>query len=147
MTDNDKNQAVEAAADPAVTPQAEKAKSKKSKVENKSDAKAKPKGSRLKVAKSAERPPDFDFIGKVERLLVKSGLGAEGLEFGLRGRHGKRRTFRLDPADAFALNAMAHLVLAAHASETKLGVRTGAEVEGVLMVRELESRPRKSRDG
>lgn len=45
------------------------------------------------------------------------------------------------------MNAMAHLVLAAHASGTKIGVRTTADVEGVLIVSELESRPKPGRRG
>lgn len=114
------------------------AKKSKDKGKPKTKAKSKPRGKAERPAKSDV----FDFVGKVESLRVKSGAGAEGFEFGLKGRHGKRRIFRFDAADAFAMNAMAHLVLAAHASETKIGVRTGAEVEGVLIVRELETRPR-----
>ena len=104
--------------------------------------KAKHKTARPKLAKPAKPGHDFDFIGKVKILRVRSGAGAEGFEFGLRGRHGKHRNFRFDPADAFAMNAMAHLVLAAHASHTRLGVRTAAEVDGILLVREIESRPK-----
>lgn len=130
MTDNETTETVEVAAEKP----AKKAK-------DKSKPKTKAKAPRAKAAKPA-KPDGFDFVGKVESLRVKSGAGAEGFEFGLKGRHGKRRTFRFDAADAFAMNAMAHLVLAAHANETKIGVRTGAEVEGVLIVRELETRPR-----
>mgnify|MGYP000564766136 CR=1 FL=1 len=128
----------------------EKAKAKektKAKTETKVKAKTKTKASRPKVAKPAKPAHDFDFIGKVESLLVKSGAGAEGFAFGLRGRHGKRRNFRFDSGDAFAMNAMAHLVLAAHASDSKIGVRTGSEVDGVLIVRELESRPKLGKHG
>ena len=123
----------------------EKPAKKKPKAKEKAKAKVKGKAAAPKRDKPAKPPkpaPEFDFIGKVESLRVKSGAGPEGFEFGLRGRHGKRRSFRFDTADAFAMNAMAHLVLAAHASETKIGVKTGAEVEGVLVVRELESRPK-----
>ena len=123
----------------------EKPAKKKPKAKEKAKAKVKGKAAAPKRDKPAKPPkpaPEFDFIGKVESLRVKSGAGPEGFEFGLRGRHGKRRSFRFDTADAFAMNAMAHLVLAAHASETKIGVKTGAEIEGVLVVRELESRPK-----
>ena len=123
----------------------EKPAKKKPKAKEKAKAKVKGKAAAPKRDKPAKPPkpaPEFDFIGKVESLRVKSGAGPEGFEFGLRGRHGKRRSFRFDTADAFAMNAMAHLVLAAHASETKIGVKTGAEVEGVLVVRDLESRPK-----
>jgi hypothetical protein len=83
----------------------------------------------------------------VESIKLKSGAGAEGFEFGLRGRHGKRKNFRFDAADPFAMNAMSHLVLAAHAGETKIGIRTAAEVDGILIVRELESRPKLGKTG
>ena len=118
-----------------------KAKSKTN-AKSKTKSKSKAKAPRPKAEKPASPAQDFDFVGRVESLRVKSGAGPEGFEFGLRGRHGKRRSFRFDAADAFAVNAMAHLVLAAHASDTKIGVRTAAEVEGVLIVRELESRPK-----
>ena len=130
MTDNETTETVEVAAEKP----AKKAK-------DKSKPKTKAKTPRAKAEKPA-KPDGFDFVGKVESLRVKSGAGAEGFAFGLKGRHGKRRTFRFDPADALAMNAMAHLVLAAHASETKIGVRTGAEVEGVLVVREIETHPK-----
>ena len=137
MTENETSEAVaEAAEKPA----------KKAKVKSKAKVKAKEKNKskppRVKVEKPARTEHDFDFIGKVETLRVKSGAGAESFEFGLKGRHGKRKSFRFDAADAFAMNAMAHVVLAAHANDAKIGVRAGPEVEGVLIVRELESRPK-----
>lgn len=141
MTDNEVTQTVEV----AVEKPAKKAKDK-NKQKAKPKAKANAKAPRAKAEKFA-KPDGFDFVGKVESLRVKSGAGAEGFEFGLKGRHGKRRTFRFDAADVFAMNAMAHLVLAAHASDTKVGVRTGAEVEGVRIVHELESRPRIGKNG
>ena len=134
MTENETTETVEVVVE-------KPAKKAKDKSKPKAKAKSKVKAPRAKAEKPA-RPEGFDFVGKVESLRVKSGAGAEGFEFGLKGRHGKRRTFRFDAADAFAMNAMAHLVLAAHASETKIGVRTGAEVEGVLIVRELETHPK-----
>ena len=136
MTDNETTETVEIAAEKPA---------KKAKAKRKTKAKSKVKAPRAKAEKPA-KPEGFDFVGKVESLRVKSGAGAEGFEFGLKGRHGKRRTFRFDATDAFAMNAMAHLVMAAHASDTKIGIRTGAEVEGVLTVRELESRPRIGKD-
>lgn len=130
MTENETSETVaEAAEKPA------------KKAKDKSKPKTKAKTPRAKAEKPA-KPDGFDFVGKVESLRVKSNAGAEGFQFGLKGRHGKRRTFRFDAADAFAMNAMAHLVLAAHASETKIGVRTGAEVDGVLVVREIETHPK-----
>ncbi|MFO1131984.1 MAG: hypothetical protein U1E16_08245 [Hyphomicrobiales bacterium] len=140
MTDQETAQAVETAAEKPV-------KKPKAKIKAKAKTKSKEaKSSRLKVVKPAATH-DFDFVGKVESLLVKSGAGPEGFVFGLKGRHGKRGRFRLDPADAFAMNAMAHLVLAARASETKIGVRVGDEAEGVLTVRELEIHPKIGRAG
>lgn len=140
MTDQDTAQAVETAAEKPV-------KKPKAKAKTKAKTKTKqPKSARLKVVKPADAH-DFDFVGKVESLLVKSGAGPEGFVFGLKGRHGKRGRFRLDPADAFAMNAMAHLVLAARASETKIGVRVGPEAEGLLTVRELEIYPKIGRAG
>ena len=139
MSENEIVEPVEAAA--------EKPAKKKAKDQAKNKSKAKAKVLRGKAEKSASpdkaaKPADnFDFVGKVETLRVRSGGGAESFEFGLKGRHGKRKHFRFDAADAFAMNAMAHLVLTAHASDARIGVRTGAEVAGVLVVRELESRP------
>lgn len=105
--------------------------------------KRKAKDGGLKVVKSkAEEVPPFDFVGKVERLRINGDAGAEAFEFGLRGRHGKRQRFRLDPAGSFAASAMAHLVLAAHGSGAKIGIRSGAEADGVITVKEIESRPR-----
>jgi hypothetical protein len=118
---------------------------KKAKTKTKAKAKAKP--SRPKAQKPSKPAHDFDFVGKVESIRVKSGAGAEGFEFGLRGRHGKRKNFRFDAADPFAVNAMSHLVLAAHAGDTKIGIRTAAEVDGILIVRELESRPKLGKTG
>ncbi len=120
---------------------------KETKQKTKAKEKTKARAARPKPAKPAKPSHDFDFVGKVDSLRVTSGAGPEGFAFGLRGRHGKRRSFRFDTADAFAMNAMAHLVLAAHASDTKIGVRTGSEVDGVLIVRELESRPKIGKAG
>jgi len=140
MTDQDTADAASTAAEAAP-------KTAKTKVKAKAKTKVKKaKTTRAKVVKTAATH-DFDFVGKVESLLVKSGTGPQGFEFGLRGRHGKRGRFRLDPADPFAMNVMAHLVLAARASETKIGVRAGAEVDGALAVRELEIYPKIGRAG
>lgn len=136
MTEQEAAEAVEVVVEKSV---------KKPKVKAKAKAKAKP--SRAKTEKPPRPSHDFDFVGKVESIKVKSGAGAEGFEFGLRGRHGKRKNFRFDAADPFAMNAMSHLVLAAHAGETKIGIRTAAEVDGILIVRELESRPKLGKTG
>jgi hypothetical protein len=136
MTEQEAAEAVEVVVEKSV---------KKPKVKAKTKAKAKP--SRAKTEKLSRPAHDFDFVGKVESIKVKSGAGAEGFEFGLRGRHGKRKNFRFDAADPFAMNAMSHLVLAAHAGETKIGIRTAAEVDGILIVRELESRPKLGKTG
>jgi len=112
----------------------------------KEKAKTKAKPARAKADKPARPDHGFDFVGKVESLVVKSGAGPEGFTFCLKGRHGKRKSFRFDSADGFAMNAMAHLVLAAHAGGTRLGVRSGAEADGVVIVRELESRPKLGKD-
>jgi hypothetical protein len=136
MTEQEAAEAVEVVVEKSV---------KKPKVKAKAKAKAKP--SRAKTEKPPRPAHDFDFVGKVESIKLKSGAGAEGFEFGLRGRHGKRKNFRFDAADPFAMNAMSHLVLAAHAGETKIGIRTAAEVDGILIVRELESRPKLGKTG
>ena len=136
MTEQEAAEAVEVVVEKSV---------KKPKVKAKAKAKAKP--SRAKTEKPPRPAHDFDFVGKVESIKVKSGAGAEGFEFGLRGRHGKRKNFRFDAADPFAMNAMSHLVLAAHAGETKIGIRTAAEVDGILIVRELESHPKLGKTG
>jgi len=144
MTDNDETPQVEA----ATGKPAKKAKDKrKSKDKAKSKAKSKAKPARPAVEKPVAPVIGFDFVDKVDSLRVKAGAGAGGVEFSLRGRHGKRRSFRFDTADDFALIAMAHLVLAANSSGTKIGLRTGAEVDGVCIVHEAESRPRLGKDG
>lgn len=148
---NSKNKADSAKIDTDQAAEVPKSKARpraQTKAKSAKKAEAKPRAARAKTAKPAAEPAEkFDFIGKVETLLVKGGAGAAGFEFGLRGRHGKRRSFRLDAADPFTMNAMAHLVLAAHTSETKIGVRTGAEAEGVLLVTELASRPKLGKGG
>ena len=143
MTENDPNDTVETAAEQPAKKAKAKDKSKdkaKAKLKAKSKTKSKTKAPRVKAKKPAETAPAFDYVGKVDSLRIASGAGAEGFEFGLKARHGKRKRFRFDPADAFAMNAMAHLVLAAHAAGTKLGVRTAPEADGILIVREVESR-------
>lgn len=144
-----KNKAETAETDAKSSPKDASAKTMaKTRAKARDKAKPKPRAARARPAESApEDAGKFDFIGKVETLLVKGGAGAAGFEFGLRGRHGKRRNFRLDAADPFTMNAMAHLVLAAHASEAKIGVRTGAEQEGVPLVTELASRPKLGKSG
>lgn len=141
MTEQDTAEAVAVAAEPPAKKEKSKARNKaKEKEKAKAKAKVKVKPPRDTAEKSAKADDAFDFVGKVDSLSVRSGAGPEGFAFSLRGRHGKRRTFRFDPADAFAMNAMAHMVLAAHSGGAKLGVRTGAEVDGVLIVRDLETR-------
>ena len=82
-----------------------KAKDKvKAKAKEKPEGKIKSKPARAKAEKPAKPSHDFDFVGKVDSLRVRSGAGPEGFEFGLRGRHGKRRHFRFDTTDAFAMN-------------------------------------------
>ena len=141
MTDQDTAETVAVAAE---TP------AKKQKVKerpnNKEKAKGKAKPPRSKAEKPIKDADAFDFVGKVESLSVRSGAGPEGFVFSLRGRHSKRHSFRLDPADAFAMNAMAHLVLAAYAGDAKLGVRTTGEVGGALIVCQLESRHKFGKD-
>lgn len=93
--------------------------------------------------KTKEAPAKlFDFIGKVESIVVKSEAGAETFEFGLRGRHGLRQTLALGTSDAFALNIMAPIVTAAHASDTKIGVRVAPREGGIPQVVEVASRPK-----
>lgn len=110
----------------------------KANTEGRAKVKAKPR----RVKPAADAANGFDFVGKVESLLVKSGNALGGFEFGLRGRHGKRQTFRLDSSDPAAMNAMAQILVAAHASEAKIGVRADAGTDGVPQVRELECRPK-----
>ena len=105
MTDNDETPQVEA----ATGKPAKKAKDKrKSKDKAKSKAKSKAKPARPAVERSVAPVIGFDFVGKVDSLRVKAGAGAGGVEFSLRGRHGKRRSFRFDTADDFALTEQTH---------------------------------------
>ncbi len=70
-------------------------------------AKGNPKLRRRPKTTPDKAPHGFDFIGKVESLVVKGGSNAEVFEFGLRGRHGSRQTFRLKTSDSFSLNIIA----------------------------------------
>jgi hypothetical protein len=84
----------------------------------------------------------FDFVGKVESLVVKGASDAAVFEFGLRARHGLRKTFRLRTSDSFSLSTIAPVVTAAHAKEAKIGVRAVADEGGILYVTEVASRPK-----
>ena len=88
-------------------------------------AKARPakKPARAKAKTKPGESHGYDFVGKVESIVVKGGGEAGAFEFGLRGRHGARQTFRLSASDSFALAVMAPIVTAAHATEVKIGVR------------------------
>lgn len=141
MTDQDTAETVAVAAETPAKKQKVKERPK-----DKEKAKGKAKPPRSKAEKPIKDADAFDFVGKVESLSVRSGAGPEGFAFSLRGRHGKRCSFRFDATDAFAANAMAHLVLAAHACGAKLGVRTAAEVDGALIIRQLESRHKFGKD-
>ncbi|WP_421693706.1 hypothetical protein [Aestuariivirga sp.] len=127
---NDKNKSVKTGAETRVP-------SKKTKV------KTKTKASRGKLVEDAlPAESEFDFVGKVESLQVKTGSAPDGFEFGLRGRHGQRKSFRLDLSDPVALNAMTHILVAAHASEAKIGVKVDGSGEGIPQVKELAWRPK-----
>jgi hypothetical protein len=96
-------------------------------------------------AKAKTKPSDahgYDFVGKVESIVVRGGGEASAFEFGLRGRHGARQTFRLRASDGFALTVMAPIVTAAHATESKIGVRVAPAETGELYVLEVASRPK-----
>lgn len=102
------------------------------------------KSAKTKTAKTkAAKTPEFDFVGKVESIRVQTASGQPPFTFGLKGRNGVRRSFQLTAADSFALNIMAAIVTAAHASDVKVGVRVGAADEVV----EVQSRPRLGKNG
>jgi hypothetical protein len=107
---------------------------------------AKPVPARRKAAAKAKaKAADgkvFDFIGKVESIVVKTGSGGETFQFGLRGRHGLRQTLALGTSDSFALSIMAPIVTAAHATETKIGVRVAPGQGSIPQVIEVASRPK-----
>jgi hypothetical protein len=98
--------------------------------------------SAIKAKASKTKPGGFDFIGKVESLVVKGGSSDAVFEFGLRGRHGSRQTFRLKTSDSFSLNIVAPIVTAAHANDAKIGVRVLPEVSDVPYVMEVAIRPK-----
>ena len=81
-------------------------------------------------------------MGKVESIVVKSGGEAGSFEFGLRGRHGARQTFRLRTSDSFSLAIIAPIVTAAHANEAKIGVRVAQAEDSGIYVVEVASRPK-----
>lgn len=118
----------------------------------KAGAKRSPKGDVKSSSKSktkAAKPPHdgFDFVGKVESLVVKGGSTGEVFEFGLRGRHGSRQVFRLRTSDSFSLTIIAPIVTAAHATESKIGVRALADEGGTHYVTEVASRPKLGKKG
>lgn len=96
-------------------------------------------------AKAKTKPGDahgYDFVGKVESIVVRGGGETGAFEFSLRGRHGARQTFRLRASDNFALTVMVPIVTAAHATESKIGVRVAPAEAGELYVVEVASRPK-----
>ena len=118
-------------------------KSKPIKSEQKAGS-SKTKSAKTKAAKTkAAKTPDFDFVGKVESIRVQNAPGQPLFTFGLKGRGGVRRSFQITATDSFALNIMAPVVMAAHAAETKIGVRVGTGDEVV----EVQSRPRLGKNG
>lgn len=109
------------------------------------DTPAKPTGrkpARKTVRKKPAEVKHFDFVGKVESIVVKSGGDSDVFEFGLRGRHGSRQTFRLKTSESFVLNVMAPIVTSAHATEAKIGVRITPVEGGIPYVVEVASRPK-----
>ena len=108
------------------------------------DKSPKDKSAKGKTAKDKPaKTPDFDFIGKVESIRVVNGPEQPLFAFGLRGRNGVRRSFHIAATESFALHIMPSIVTAAHAAETKIGVRVG---EGDEVV-EVQSRPRLGKNG
>ena len=97
------------------------------------------KSTKAKAAKTS----DFDFIGKVESIRVNNAPGQPLFTFGLKGRNGVRRSFQITSTEGFALHIMAPIITAAHAAETKIGVRVG---DGGDVV-EVQSRPRLGKNG
>lgn len=98
-----------------------------------------PKATREKPVKT----PEFDFIGKVESIGINAVPGKPALTFGLKGRNGSRRTFEIPGGENTVVNAMATLLTAARAAQTKIGVRVGAN-DAVV---EVQSRPRLGKNG
>ena len=130
------------ATEPAGTPSAEtKAGTKPARAGKSTRGETKPR-SKTKSKADKALHEGFDFIGKVESLVVKGTSRAEVFEFGLRGRHGSRQTFRLKTSDSFSLTVIAPIVMAAHASEAKIGVRAMADEGGIAYVTEVASRPK-----
>jgi hypothetical protein len=104
------------------------------------------KGKVSRKAKDAE-VSSFDFIGRVDSIVAKTGSNGGTFEFGLRGRQGLRQTLKLDTSDGFALSIMAPIVTAAHATGAKIGVRILEQGTAVPLVIAVESRPHLKRRG
>ena len=125
-------------------------KNKRVKAGTKSRAAAKKPKLSAKAKASPRTPADdtapaangFDFVGKVESLRVKAGAAPDTFEFSLRGRHGQRQSFKLDPSDPVAINAMVQILVAAHGLGAKIGVNAGSSGEGIALVKELAWRPK-----
>jgi hypothetical protein len=100
----------------------------------------KPAGAKAKPKEAGAN--GFDFVGKVESIVVRGGGEAGAFEFGLRSRHGARQTFRLKASDSFALAVMVPIVTAAHTTEAKIGVRVATAEAGEPYVVEVASRPK-----
>jgi hypothetical protein len=107
------------------------------------------------AAKTVQRKPapkpkgtasDFDCIGRVTRIHVKSGPAGPEFEFALHGRKGARQSFRISAAHDSAMLAMAQIVIAAHDRDAKIGVRSEKGGDGLAVATEIAWRPKPSKD-
>lgn len=123
--------------------------SKKTKAENpkntvKSTGK-KPVAKSVRV-KAVRKPktavPTFDFVGRVESIRARATSSGPEFVFMLRGRKSSHQSFRLTGDHAAAMMAMAHIVIAAHDKDAKIGVRSEKSGEGGPVAVEIAWRPK-----
>lgn len=125
--------------------------SKKTKAEKpetiKKATKAKPAAKPKKPREPKAAPAGFDFVGRVESIRVTGGAAGAGFEFALHGRKGARQSYRLGTEHGAAMIAMAHIVIAAHDKDAKIGVRSEKAGNGLPVAAEVVWRPKLGKAG
>lgn len=105
------------------------------------------RGRRKASSKDKAATPAFDFVGRVESIRATSNPSGPEFEFALHGRKGPSQSFRLNPEHGAAVMTMAHVVIAAHDNDAKIGVRTAQGGKGLPVVAEVVWRPKIGKAG
>ena len=73
---------------------------------------------------------------------MKSSASGPEFEFAVHGRKGAHQSFRLNAGHGAGVMAMAHVVIAAHDKDAKIGVRSEKGGEGLPVAAEIVWRPK-----